>query len=75
MNENVKKYVDPRRVNPYPAKVTYLNFQPLEAVSRCRDPQLQVAENYLYLVKLGTNIVKSGCLNTHFDPNNSDVAE
>ena len=24
----------------------YLNFQPLEVVPRCRDPQLQVAENY-----------------------------
>ena len=33
-------------INPYPAKLNYLNFQPLEAASRYRDPQLQVAENY-----------------------------
>ena len=32
--------------NPYPAKVIYFNFQPLEVVRRYRDPQLQVAENY-----------------------------
>ena len=33
-------------INPYPAKLNNLNFQPLEVVSRYRDPQLQVAENY-----------------------------
>ena len=32
--------------NPFPAKLIYLNFHPLEVVSRYRDPQLQVAENY-----------------------------
>ena len=31
--------------NPYPG-LFHLNFQPLEVVSRYRDPQLQVAENY-----------------------------
>ena len=36
-------------INPYPAKLNNLNFQPLEFVSRYRDPQLQVAENYCYL--------------------------
>ena len=36
-------------INPYPAKVIYLNFHPLEVVSRYRDTQLQVAENYWYL--------------------------
>ena len=35
-------------VNPYPAKLIYLNFQPLEVVSRYRDPHLQVSENYSY---------------------------
>ena len=30
-------------------ELIYLNFQPLEVVSRYRDPQLQVAENYPYL--------------------------
>ena len=37
------------KINPYPAKLIYLNFHPLEAVSRYSDPQLQVAEHYLYL--------------------------
>ena len=31
--------------SPYPAELIYVNFQPLEVVSRYRDPQLQVAEN------------------------------
>ena len=31
--------------NPLPAKLNNLNYQPLEVVSRYRDPQLQVAEN------------------------------
>ena len=42
--------------NPYPAKVIYLNFQPLEVVGRG-----QVAENYSYLLNLSTNISKSLC--------------
>ena len=55
----------------YPAKLIYLNFQPLKAV--CRDPQPQVFENYSYLFNLWTNIYKSWCLNSHFIPNNSDL--
>ena len=43
-------------INPYSSTVIYYNFKPLEVVSRYRDPQLQVAENYLYLFNLGTNI-------------------
>ena len=46
------------RINPYLAKVFYLNFQPLEVASRYRDPQLQVAENYSYLFDLYTNICR-----------------
>ena len=42
--------------NPHAAKSTYLNFHPLEVVSRYRDPQLQVAQNYFYLFNLSTNI-------------------
>ena len=49
------KLFQPLRVNPYSAKLIFLNFQPLKAVSRYRDPQLQVAENYLYLFNLSTN--------------------
>ena len=58
--------------NPYP-KLNYLNFQPLEVVSRYRDLQPQVVENYLYLLNLRTNIYKSRCLHSHFIPNNSGL--
>ena len=34
--------LDQRRVNPFPAELSYLNFHPLEVVSRCRDPRFQV---------------------------------
>ena len=40
-----------RRINPLAAKLFNLNFHPLEDVSRWRDPQLQVSENYLNLTK------------------------
>ena len=46
-------------INPYPAKLIYVNFHPLEVVSRYRDPQLQVNENYSYLFNLSTNVCKS----------------
>ena len=32
-------------INPLTAKLFNLNFNPLEVVSRWRDPQLQVSEN------------------------------
>ena len=35
-----------------------LNFDPLEVVSRYRDPQLQVGRNYSYVFNLGPNICK-----------------
>ena len=31
---------------PLTAKLFNLNFHSLDVVSRCRDPQLQVSENY-----------------------------
>ena len=37
--------------NPLTAKLFYFNFHPLEVVSRWRDPQLQVSENYSDLTK------------------------
>ena len=40
----------------YPAGVNLLIFQPLEVVSRYRDPHPQVVENYSYLFNLKTNI-------------------
>ena len=32
-------------LNPYTAKLIYLNFQPLEVVSRYRDPHLKWLKN------------------------------
>ena len=40
-----------QRFNPLTAKLFNLNFHPLEVVSRWRDPQLQVSENYSDLTK------------------------
>ena len=54
-------------VNSYYVKLIYLNFQPPEVVSRYRDPQPQVVENYSYLFILRQS------LNIHFIPNNSAV--
>ena len=50
-----------RHCNPYSAKINNLNFQPLEVVSRYRDPQLQVAENYSHLFNFWSDIY---CSNT-----------
>ena len=52
--------------NPLPAKLIYLNFQPLEVVSRYRDPQPQVVEKYSYLFNSRPKIYKSGYLNKSF---------
>ena len=45
--------------NPLAAKLLILNFHPLEVVSRWRDPQLQVSENYLDLTKWRFTLFKS----------------
>ena len=42
--------------DPWIAKLFNLNFHPLEVVSRYRDPQFQVAENYSYLFNLRPEI-------------------
>ena len=42
-------------------------------MSRYRDPQPQVVENYSYLFNLRPTIYKSWWLNTDFLPNNSDL--
>ena len=44
---------------PFPSYLSYLNFHPLKVVSRCRDPQLQVGENYSYFSNLRQNIYSS----------------
>ena len=55
---------------PYPAKLIYWNFHPLEVASRYHDPQY-----YSYLFYLSTNICKSWCLDPPFLPNNSDLVD
>ena len=45
--------------NPSTAKLFNLNFHPLEVVSRWRDPQLQVSENYSDLTKWRSTLFKS----------------
>ena len=57
--------------SPYPAKLIYLNFQPLEVVSRYRDPQPQVVKNYSYLFNLRLSIYKY--VFSNLIPNNSGL--
>ena len=52
--------------NPLTAKLFNLNFPSLEVVSRWRDPQLQVSENYLDLTKWRSTLFKSCWLMSHF---------
>ena len=53
-------------VNPLTAKLFNLNFHSLEVVSRWRDPQLQVSENYSDLTKWRSILFKSCWLMSHF---------
>ena len=52
--------------NPLTAKLLNLNFHPLEIVSRWRDPQLQVSENYADLTKWRSTLFKYCWLMSHF---------
>ena len=61
-----RKILQGLRVNPLTAKLFNLNFHPLEVVSRWRDPQLQVSENYSDLTKWGSTLSKSCWLMSHF---------
>ena len=54
------------RVDPYPAKLIYLNFHPVEAVSRQRGRQLQVGEKYVHLFNWKSNIYKYLLIITSF---------
>ena len=47
-----------------PKSVIFFNFHQLEVVSRYRDTQLQLSENYPYLFNLRANICKSCRLKT-----------
>ena len=60
-HEKLKAYIQRFEVrrhsfNPFFAKLSYLNFNPLEVVSRYRDSQLQVGENVSYMSYLRPNI-------------------
>ena len=44
--------------NPLTAKLFNLNFHPFEVVSRWRDPQLQVCENYSDLTKWRSSLFR-----------------
>ena len=46
-------------INPLTAKLFNLNFYSFQVVSRCRDPQLQVSENYSDLPKWRSPLFKS----------------
>ena len=45
--------------NHFNAKLNNLNCHPLEIVSRCREPQVQMGENHSHLFHLRANIFKS----------------
>ena len=53
-------------LNPLTAKLINLNFHPLEVVSRWRDPQPQLSENYSDLTKWRSTLFKSCWLMSHF---------
>ena len=53
-------------LNPLTAKLFNLNFHPLEVVSRWRDSQLQVSENYSDLSKWSSTVLKYCWLMSHF---------
>ena len=44
-------------LNPARAKLNNLNFHSIEAVSRYRDPQLQVGENYILVNQFHGNVL------------------
>ena len=46
-------------INTLTAKLFNLNFHPLEVVSRSRDPQLHVSENYSDLKEWRSTLFKS----------------
>ena len=54
------------KFNPLTAKLFNLNSPPIEGVSRWRDPQLQVSENYSDLTKWRLTLFKSCWLMSHF---------
>ena len=59
-------------LSPLTPKLNHYNFHALEVVSRYRDPQLQVRENYSHMISLWPDMCTYWSLNAHFVPNNSD---
>ena len=55
-----------RPVNPFTAKLFNLNFHPHKVVSRWRDLQLQVSENYSDLAKWRSTVFKYCWSMSHF---------
>ena len=55
-------------VNPLHSTLSYLIFHPLEVVSRYRDPQLQVGENYRYSFNLRQKNMKIWMFKHTFHP-------
>ena len=55
-----------RLINSLTAKLFNLNFHPLEVVSRWRDPQLQVSENYSDVTIWRSTFFKYCWLMSHF---------
>ena len=47
------------QMNPESSKLNHLKFHPLKVVSRYRDSQLQVGDNYSYLFNLTPSICKT----------------
>ena len=53
-------------INPLTAKLFNMNFYPLEVVSRWRDPQLRVSENYSDFTKWRSTVFKYCRFMPHF---------
>ena len=66
-NKTMKDHIYPGpAVKHLTAKLFNLNFHPLEFVSRWRDPQLQVSENYSDLTIWRSTVFKYCWLMSHF---------
>ena len=61
-----KKAITAFWLNPLTAKLSNLNFHPLEVVSRWRDPQLQASENYSDLTNWRWTVFKYCWLMSRF---------
>ena len=58
LRRKIRRHYRQGLLSPLTAKLFNLNFHPLEVVSRSRDPQLQVSENYSDLTKWRSTVFK-----------------